>query len=341
MSEISDLTNAANMAGQPPSARPVPRPATPGATSPAPTPGTARTAPSPAPAMPTASQSVTPTASKPATPTESQTTNTVPTSQPVRMSQGSEYNAGGNGTAANPIDLDSGSKDKPKFSIKAIGIAVAIGLVFIFLISFLTKLGGSDKQAEESIPTEEIPIDEPVIVEPTNYSPEEIIQLRACGYSLDEMENAFACGISCDDMVAQAMAERQAWIDEAVAPYYDTASDEYKADLAQTWRGLTKYEDTYKYIGASQSLSKTRNLDFEKVDTHGAQLFIKIYLQEEPCAEYFFHLCTIEDWLRLPDEGNIICTYEYTTAYYDDGTGNYVEDFDRIFITNSTIEIFD
>lgn len=323
MNDISDLTNAANMAGQPPNARPVPRPSAHGNPIPAPAPTIPRPTPNPVPVS------------------TSQPVQSTSASEPVRMSQGTDYNAGGSsGNTTIPIDLDEDNGNRPKLNIKVVGIGVAIGLVFIFLISILGKLGGSDKPQETPPPIDNT-IAEPIIIEPTNYSAEEVVQLRACGYSTEEMENAFMCGISCSDMVAQAEAERQAWIDEAVAPYYDTTSDVYKEDMAQTWRGLTKYEDTSKYIGASQFLTKTRNLDFEKVDTHGAQLFIKIYLQDEPCSEYFFHLCTIEDWLRLPDKGNIICTYDYTTAYYDDGNGNYIEDYDRIFITNSTIEIFD
>ena len=352
---VNDITrNANNAAGGIP--RPVaptgaaPRTANQGAPAPAPRPvapartvapegGTPRpVAPAPAPAP----APVRTTASTPA-PATTQTQ----ASTPVRMSQGDTYE-GGNTTPVstssdNSSDAGDNSGNKPKLNIKAIGIGIGVALVFILIIAVLGKLGkqpSNNNQVE--LPSEEIPIyEEPIYEAPTNYNDQEIIKLRACGYSLEEMENAFLCGISCDDMIAQAEAERQAWIDEAVAPYFDTTSDEYKSDMAQTWKGLTKYEDTIKYVGESQYLSKTRNLDYEKVDVHGSQLFIKIYLQEESTAEYFFHLCTLDEWSRLPDKGNVITTYNYTTGYYTDEYGNYVEDTDRIFITSSTIEIFD
>lgn len=352
---VNDITrNANNAAGGIP--RPVaptgttPRPASQGAPAPAPRPvapartiapegGTPRpVAPAPAPAP----APVRTTASTPA-PATTQTQ----ASAPVRMSQGDTYE-GGNTTPVstssdNSSDAGDNSGNKPKLNIKAIGIGIGVALVFILIIAVLGKLGkqpADDGQAE--LPSEEIPIyEEPEYEAPTNYSAPEIALLRAAGYTTDDMEFYYSIGTTCDELIAQAEAERQAWLDEAIAPMFDTASDEYKQDMAETWKGLVKYEDTDKFVGESQSLSKTRNLDFEKVDVHGGQLFIKIYLQDEPCAEYFFHLCTLDEWLRLPEEGNVIVTYNYQTGYYGDESTGFIEDEQRIFITSSTIEIFD
>jgi hypothetical protein len=203
-------------------------------------------------------------------------------------------------------------------------------------------MGGSSGKAAEPTPTiEPTPTEEPdyIIEEVNKYNDYEVKQLRAAGFTGDEIEAAGAMYVPVEDMLQQAELERQEWLNSAIKPLMDTASPEYKENLKQSWLGLEKYDNISDFQNTGSIYEVRRNLDFEKVDVYGNQLFIKIYLDAEG-EKYFFHQLNPSDYFRLENSGNIIVTYQYVCPLVQTGFG-YSEDTSRFFIISSSVEIID
>lgn len=274
-------------------------------------------------------------------------------SQPIRMSQGSGYNpsnqAGGQNTQQvtnQPTNNNNGSnagEKKPMFSMKQIAIMGGAALVLILLIVIIGGLtkggsGGKDVIAENPVESSEPEIliyEEPDI---PFYDSAQIEKLRIMGYTADDIEAYEELAIPFEELVAEAEAKRQAWLDEAILPLYDTASDEYKQNMSSTWIPLPVRTDMQDWAEIGSYYEMTRNLDYEKVEVHGDQLFIKIYTDDVDHESYFFHLCTPEEWLALNDRGNVIATWTYCTpcVMLD---GFLQEDPERSFICSTSIQI--
>ena len=323
-------------------------------------PGTGRVNGGPTPVRPIAPVGVEPTIRRPApapvvpgAPTSPAPTPTqAPT--PVRMSQGADYNPNGSSTTSTsttgsnnnqqPVDETADTQDTntPKVSFKVIAIGGALALVLIILIVILSGLQRSTNPSDvlqEPSPSPDLIVPEDVTIPVSNYTDEEVAQLRECGYSTSEMEDYFSLGIPAIDLINDAEAQRQAWIDEAIAPLYDTASDEYKENMSSTWIGLPARSDMEDWSMEGGYYEVTSNSDYEKVDVHGDQLFIKIYTDDENHESYFFHLCTPDEWLALKDRGNVIVTYQYVTCCEGSDELGWYEDETRMFITDTSIQI--
>lgn len=156
--------------------------------------------------------------------------------------------------------------------------------------------------AEETETAEE----QPKVVEKSSkliYSAEEVKALRKWGYTASELEIASRDGLSASDLVASAREDREAAQEEALAAVMDTASDEYKYLLNQTWLGSEPLDVSTFAPGTPYSLfTRTVNADYEKCDTYGHQCFVKVYLDEGPA---FMNVLPTR-YNELPQSGNIV-----------------------------------
>ena len=273
--------------------------------------------------------------------------------QPAQQSQRSEpidqtapNNGGGvqaNQTIINTTQTEDDGNSGKGFKmnpVMAIGIAVVVLLLVFFGYSYVVKHGSGE---EDTQPSDYDPFNDPNIewIEPEqnySYTIDEIQQLRAAGYTGDEIESYAALQTPYKDLIHQAEAARDAYIQQAIAPLYDTASDEYKHFIAQTWLTLPERTDTAEWQSIAMNYSERRNLDYEKIDVYGNQLFIKIYLDDNVHEDWFFCSVTPEEWNRLSDFGNIIVNYTYCTRYVGDDPWLAVEDTENIFIISASIE---
>lgn len=224
-------------------------------------------------------------------------------------------------------------------------IFIVIGIVIVAVILGMTLLKGkgteSDNQDEFVPDTEDLvwldPIDQNTFI----YSPDEITQLREAGYTGNEIEDYQSAGTPADVLIKEAKAARDAWVQEAIAPLYDTASDEYKHYVSQTWLTLPERDDAEEWTELAGYYTERKNLDYEKVDVYGKQLFIKVYLDDNTHNDWFFLCVNPEEWNKLNDKGNVIVNYTYCTRYIQEDEFSYVEDTSSIYITEAYLEIIE
>lgn len=219
-------------------------------------------------------------------------------------------------------------------------IFVIVGILLVFVIAAIVILG-SDKKEETNTPDESLEDLEwldPVNQETFLYSPEEITNLRAAGYTGDEIESYQSQQTPAEDLIKQAEAERDAWVQEAIAPLYDTASDEYKHYVSQTWLTLPQRTDMADWTMIGAEYAVDQNLDYEKIDVYGNQMFIKVYLDDNAHESWFFLNVSPTEWNQLNDAGNIQVHYTYVTHLVGDDYMTATEDFDDIYITSATLQ---
>lgn len=219
-------------------------------------------------------------------------------------------------------------------------IFVIVGILLVFVIAAIVILG-SGKKEETNTPDESLEDLEwldPVNQETFLYSPEEITNLRAAGYTGDEIESYQSQQTPAEDLIKQAEAERDAWVQEAIAPLYDTASDEYKHYVSQTWLTLPQRTDMADWTMIGAEYAVDQNLDYEKIDVYGNQMFIKVYLDDNAHESWFFLNVSPTEWNQLNDAGNIQVHYTYVTRLVGDDYMTATEDFDDIYITSATLQ---
>lgn len=219
-------------------------------------------------------------------------------------------------------------------------IFVGCGILLVFVIAAIVLLGSGKKKdtdtTDESLDSLEWL--DPVNQETFLYSPEEITNLRAAGYTGDEIESYQSQQTPAEDLIKQAEAERDAWVQEAIAPLYDTASDEYKHYVSQTWLTLPQRTDMAEWTMIGAEYAVDQNLDYEKIDVYGNQMFIKVYLDDNAHESWFFLNVSPTEWNQLNDAGNIQVHYTYVTHLVGDDYMTATEDFDDIYITSATLQ---
>lgn len=243
-------------------------------------------------------------------------------------------------------DKDEGKEGK-KINLSKGKIFGAAGAIVVLLVVFLIykgKSGNEEKPTITSTPTPEldwiIPEATPALKPSSVYTIEQIESLRAAGYTGEEIES-FALGYTpYDALIEQANKLRDDYIQEAIAPLYDTASEEYKKYISSTWLTLPKRNDTEAWTDVAAMHTQRKNLDYEKIDVYGNQLFLKIYLDDDAHEDWFFLLVTPVEWNKLNDRGNVIVNYSYMTRYVIKDEIK-VEDFDNIYIVSATLEIIE
>lgn len=243
-------------------------------------------------------------------------------------------------------DIDTGNDEgKPKFKPSKTMVFIIAGMVIVALIVMFAMLSrNKDTEEEPEVPTYEDPFEDPdlIWITPSSslfYTEEEKAALRAAGYTGEDIDAFAADSIPAADKIAEAEAARDAWIQEAIAPLYDTTSDEFKEYIAQTWLTLPERTDMYEWRQVATYYTERKNLDYEKVGVYGNQLFIKVYLDDSAHDDWFFLCVTPAEWLQLNDNGNVIVNYVYCTRFVGDDLMSSYEDMENIFITSATLEI--
>ena len=221
-------------------------------------------------------------------------------------------------------------------------IFIGVGILLIFGIAAIVILGSGKRDKTDDTVTDESLEDlewlDPVNQETFLYTPEEITNLRAAGYTGDEIESYQSQQTPAEDLIKQAEAERDAWVQEAIAPLYDTASDEYKHYVSQTWLTLPQRTDMADWTMIGAEYAVDQNLDYEKIDVYGNQMFIKVYLDDNAHESWFFLNVSPTEWNQLNDAGNIQVHYTYVTHLVGDDYMTATEDFDDIYITSATLQ---
>lgn len=281
--------------------------------------------------------------------------------QPDVMTQGTGYNPTatssttvinntkqapnvGTGGGFTPPDSGGGfSMSKPLVGVICLLIVAAIVMGLI-----MSSKGGKGEVVEDT--SDQILSDEElfgddiewIIPEETfSYGGNELVALRAAGYTGDEIEDAALAHIDAQELIKQAELERDAWIQEAIAPLYDATSQEYKDFISQTWLTLPSRNDTQEWESVAGYYTVRKNLDYEKVAVYGNQLFIKIYLDDAEHDDWFFLNITPIEYNKLKAVGNVIVEYTYCTRYVSTDEFTNVEDFENIFITSAVLEIIE
>jgi hypothetical protein len=259
------------------------------------------------------------------------------TAQPVQQTQQTQTVQG---TANDTIINTTQTGGSGGFQLsKPLVFGIAAIVVAVLVVGYILLKPSGDSSTDVDTSTEGLEWLDPVGEETFLYTPDEITQLRAAGYTGDEIESYQTQQVPAADLITQAEAERDAWIQEAIAPLYDTASDEYKHYVAQTWLTLPERTDMTDWTMIGASYTETKNLDYEKIDVYGNQLFIKVYLDDNEHADWFFVSVTPDEWNQLNDSGNVLVTYTYWTHLIGDDYFESTEDMDDIYIVSASLEI--
>lgn len=137
--------------------------------------------------------------------------------------------------------------------------------------------------------------------------------LRKWGFTNNQMEIASRDGISAEAMVEQAKQERKEAQWEAMMEAADGASEAYQSLLRQTWLGQPPMDisgfNSTDVMYATESY--TENVDYEKVDPSGMQLWVKCFLKNGTTA---FMQCPPARYNELDQSGNIVVQYTVVVA---------------------------
>lgn len=247
-----------------------------------------------------------------------------------------------------PDKEDSGS-GKGKIIIFAF-----LGLVVIFIVcwvvySIKNKSSNSDTQSaiEQPVTSTENQLsfetndysdgyyEESVDV--SFYSSEQIEQLRSFGYTGTEIEQYATEEKSFYELKQEAEDARKEWLNAAIEPFMDTASDEFKYAYNSTWLNLqpvdmNAIQSTYGFY------ENTENLTYEKIPLYGHQLYIRVFLNPEK-TDWFLLEITPERYHELADQGNIVVTYGYNTVAITNEDGSISEDVNSKIIIYANEEL--
>lgn len=278
--------------------------------------------------------------------------------QPIQQVQQQPQQQTGNRTVINTTQRggvsndDSGDNSGKGFKFTGKTALGLVGVVLIIVVVFIiiASMGKKEKSNEEEQPTDTIVPDDELewIIDdsPTtafvNYSDAEVEELRGLGYTGTDIEEASSSNIPFRDLVKEAKAKRDAYVLETYSKILDTTSEDFKYYTSQTWLTLPQRSDMNDWTQTSE-YSVRKNLDYEKIDVHGNQLFIKVYLDDNLHEDWFYLNVTPEEWLMLQDYGNVIVNYTYVTHWLsltDEWGGEQTwEDEESIFITSASLEI--
>ena len=178
--------------------------------------------------------------------------------------------------------------------------------------------------------------DSTTVVNIDDLSTEEQVTLRKLGYTGDEIKVALSNGFDVQGLIDAATALHDAEADEALRRMSDSASEEFRYIVENSYFGQPGWEfvshaddmwGTFDYIHESYVV----NADYVKCPTYGSQLQLKCKIAED--LEVFY-IVTPERFASLPEYGNIVLNVEYTIY----GENTYVT---NITETDSTLDSID
>lgn len=197
---------------------------------------------------------------------------------------------------------------------------------------------GSYSVALSSSGTSTTPIINEVVEEPDPIVMDESTKLlRKLGYTGDEIELARTLGVPDEELIAAAEHLRDAEAKEALDRMSDHASEEFQHIIANSMFCMQPF--TFQSYDPNIDTSRmytgnyTVNADYEKCDTYGVQLLIKVKIAN---GTYAFYCVTPERWETLPDSGNIVMQVNYS-IYGSTNPVMYVTSMEEVSMTNITV----
>lgn len=244
-----------------------------------------------------------------------------------------------------------GTEKKSSIGKIVIAAIVVLGLIVVGLIFFL---GRSNKEEEEVVeepvvgevmlpePVEEVVIEESIFA--TTYDMEQVQNLLAAGATQEQVNEWQANGVEYNYVYFTMLDRYYGWQLSNTLPTYDIASDAYKDVIGQTWMSLPKRNDIIEWTEDMLAYEHQvkQNLDYEKVEPYGNQLFLKVYLDANTHDSWFFLNITPNEWNLLDDTGNVVVDYVYQTHWLPfENQLDAVEDEQNIFIVSATLDIIE
>lgn len=256
------------------------------------------------------------------------------------------------------INEEVEAENKRPVNMKVV-VVVGIAAVIILIVAVFALFSSTSKNKEADEEVTEEPVDtQPIDLTPVEedpdlqpieslyavtYTDEQKLQLSALGATEEQIEQWQSSGTLFEYPYYTLQESYAAAQLEATLPTYDMTSAEYKEVISDTWLSLEHRTDiaewsTEDYLAMSYEV--TQNLDYEKVEPYGNQLFLKVYLDAQSHDNWFFLCISPQDWNKLDDSGNVVVNYTYSTHYkpYENRL-DAVEDTDHIFITAASLDI--
>ena len=161
-------------------------------------------------------------------------------------------------------------------------------------------------------------------------------KLRAMGYTGDEIEYALRNGFNVEYLIEAAQELYDIEAKEALIRMSDSASDEFKYIIDNTYFGQVGYEFVpQKNLDIGDVHLKSSyfvvNADYVKCPTYGSQLQLKCKVASDL---YVWYIITPQRWEELPDKGNIVLRVDYTEY----GPNLYVTSVREVDSTLDTID---
>lgn len=247
------------------------------------------------------------------------------------------------------VEEEIEEENKPALNPKIlIGVGVMAAIIVVILIAQFMSKGKKEPEA----PPEEITQVEPIIEdEPQEmvfqqvYTVDQMNMLRDAGATSEQIQMWQDNGIMFEYVYYTTLERYYGWQLANTLPTYDLASDAYQEVISDTWMALPKRTDleewsTEGYLATHMEMHQ--NLDYEKIEPYGSQLFLKVYLDADSHDSWFFLNITPEEWNALDDRGNVVVDYTYDTHYKPyENLFEAEEDTENIFITGATLDIIE
>lgn len=252
------------------------------------------------------------------------------------------------------VEEETGAESRGK---KGPVIVIALIIVLISAIILIVAFTSKGKKEEADV-TDETAATDVIEETPIEQEPIEQESIFKTTYDYDQIQNLLAAGATNEQVtmwqdngvdysyVYYTMLDRYyGWQLDNTLPTYDMASPEYKEIIDDTWMSLPKRTDTAewtedKYLAFAYDIRQ--NLDYEKVEPYGNQLFLKVYLDADTHDSWFFLNVTPQEWNQLDESGNVVVDYTYQTHWLPyENQIDAVEDKENIFITKATLNIIE
>jgi hypothetical protein len=209
----------------------------------------------------------------------------------------------------NPFKKISLSKilTNPKMIMSMLGIIILIIMGIIFIPELIKEPEDTGAEFLEDLD-----------ITTYKYSLEEKSLMRIAGYTADEIERYEIEERDPYELIKEVEIKRKEQYETDIKPLFDSASDEYKFLMNNTWVGgkdilpdviTTKDSNYNKSYG-------TYNCDYRKIPAKGSQLFLKLYIVE--LNSTVFMSITPERYSELNETGNIVVTLYFNE--YSDGS---------------------
>lgn len=183
------------------------------------------------------------------------------------------------------------------------------GAIFLVMLVFVLFPRGNKESAEPK----QVEAEEPII-EVFKLNSMEVADLRAAGYIADEIEK-ITSHEEAESLITSAEKSRQDYLNSQYEKFMNSASEEYKQLLNNTWLGGKDVEVHSENPSAYETKICKENVDYVKLPARGQQLYIKLTLEDGTTLFNIIHPSRYE---QLREEGNMVIEYEKIT--YGEGT---------------------